>query len=192
MACSSPAAHRVPLYARRIQPTCAVSTGPGYYTCATRRHQRQIAGCCGQERSGQERSGAMRCHAGPARSDGAEPARQSPHVLSLRAPGREAYSAAAVRMRRNLACDGRGLAPCFRRDTELAARGQGLPPRLLPPNFACGEDRSWHSGSLVRCELPNVSRKSLGRREHRYLLPMCSSPNRSPRSHGHCYRSPCL
>lgn len=35
--------------------------------------------------------------------------------------------------------------PCFRRDSELATSGQGLPARLLPPNFACGEGRSWHS-----------------------------------------------
>jgi hypothetical protein len=32
-------------------------------------------------------------------------------------------------------------ARCFRRDSELAASGQGLPARLLPTNFACGEDR---------------------------------------------------
>jgi hypothetical protein len=38
-----------------------------------------------------------------------------------------------------------GSRHCFRRATELAARGQGLPARLLPTNFACGEDRAWRS-----------------------------------------------
>jgi hypothetical protein len=41
--------------------------------------------------------------------------------------------------------DVRGSRHCFRRATELAARGQGLPARLLPPNFAAGEDRAWRS-----------------------------------------------
>jgi hypothetical protein len=35
----------------------------------------------------------------------------------------------------------------IRRATELAACGQGLPARLLPPNFAVGEDRLWRSGA---------------------------------------------
>ncbi len=40
------------------------------------------------------------------------------------------------------------IAPCLWRATELAF-GQGLPARLLPPHFACGEDRYMALGICI-------------------------------------------